>query len=119
MDDPSGVAKVDAIDELEHEQPNLLLRDGIFVLRQVFLEIIVGVFKHQVQLLFTRGVDDVHEAEWCEAYLTILGCGLSSLRMEISLMAVDGTPSSSFSNLIFFKATSSLVFLSLARYTTP
>jgi hypothetical protein len=37
-------------------------------------------------------------------YLTMLGC-CNSLRRDISLIAVDGMPSSSFSNLIFFIAT--------------
>ncbi|KAM3139986.1 hypothetical protein pb186bvf_007786 [Paramecium bursaria] len=50
---------------------------------------------------------------------TILGCGYNSFKIEISLIAVEGTPSSSFSNLIFFKATNSFVTESLALYTTP
>lgn len=37
-------------------------------------------------------------------YSTTFGC-LSPLSNEISLMAVDGTPSTSFSSLIFFSAT--------------
>ena len=47
-------------------------------------------------------------------YLTILGCYsyYSSLRRAISLIAVLGIPSSSCSNLIFFKAYNFLVFLS-------
>ena len=40
----------------------------------------------------------------CYPYLTILGC-CSSLRREISRMAVLGTPSSSDSSRIFFMAT--------------
>ena len=36
-------------------------------------------------------------------YLTTFGC-LIPFRREISLIAVDGTPSSSFSSLIFFIA---------------
>ena len=39
--------------------------------------------------------------------------------MEISLMAVEGTPSSSFSSLIFLRATTSFWMLSLALKTTP
>ena len=38
-----------------------------------------------------------------KSYSTILGC-LSSFKIEISLIAVEGIPSSSFSNLIFFNA---------------
>lgn len=46
MNDPSRMAEVDAIDELEHEQSNLLLGYGIFVLGKILLEIVVCVFKH-------------------------------------------------------------------------
>lgn len=46
MDDPAGVAEIDAIDELKHQQPNLLLGDRIFVLGQIFFEVVVCVFKH-------------------------------------------------------------------------
>ena len=53
-----------------------------------------------------------------DANLTILGC-LNSFKREISLIAVDGIPSSSASNLIRFKATIFPEFLSLALYTTP
>ena len=42
-----------------------------------------------------------------------------SLRREISRMAVEGTPSSSCSRRIFLSAIVSLVWRSLALYTTP
>lgn len=45
-------------------------------------------------------------------YSTMFGC-LIPLRSEISLMAVEGTPSSSFSSLIFLRATNSPVTISL------
>ena len=45
----------------------------------------------------------------------MLGCW-SSLRREISLMAVLGTPSSSDSSLIFFMATIAPVLLFLAEH---
>ena len=45
-------------------------------------------------------------------YATMFGC-CNSFKRDISRMAVDGTPSSSLSNLIFFKATYLLVFLFL------
>ena len=45
-------------------------------------------------------------------YSTIFGCFMP-LSSEISLIAVEGTPSSSFSSLIFFKATNSPVTKSL------
>ena len=51
-------------------------------------------------------------------YSTMFGC-LMPLRREISRMAVDGTPSSSFSSLIFLSATNSPVFVSRHLYTTP
>jgi hypothetical protein len=119
MDDSAGVAKIDAIDELEYEEADLVVGDGRFVHGHIFLEVVLGVFKDQVQLLFRRLVDDIFEAAWGKAYFTMFGCGCSSLRIEISRIAVEGTPSSSFSSLIFFKATISFVFLSRARYTTP
>lgn len=46
MYDPPGVAKIDAIDELEHQQPYLLLGDRILVLGEIFLEVVICVFKH-------------------------------------------------------------------------
>ena len=62
MYDPPGVAKIDAIDELEHQQPYLLLGDRILVLGEIFLEVVICVFKHKMQLLLAGRVDDVHEA---------------------------------------------------------
>lgn len=50
--------------------------------------------------------------------MTTFGC-CSSFRSEISLIEVDGTPSSSLSKRIFFSATNWLVFLFFALYTTP
>ena len=44
---------------------------------------------------------------------------LSSLRREISRIAVLGTPSSSASSRIFLRATYWPVLMSLALYTTP
>lgn len=46
MDDPPRVAKIDAIDELEHQQSDLLLGDGILVLGEIFFEVVICVFKH-------------------------------------------------------------------------
>lgn len=51
-------------------------------------------------------------------YHTIFGC-CSSFNKEISLIAVDGTPSSSDSKRIFFRATNRPDFLFLPLYTTP
>lgn len=51
-------------------------------------------------------------------YHTIFGC-CSSFNNEISLIAVEGTPSSSDSKRIFFRATNRPDFLFLPLYTTP
>ena len=53
-----------------------------------------------------------------DTYSTTLGC-LRLFKREISLIAVLGTPSSSFSSLIFLRATYSPVTLSYPLYTTP
>lgn len=92
MDDAPRVAEVDAVDELEHDEPDLLLGDRVLVQGEVFLEVVFGEFKDQMQLLLAGSVDHVHQAEWRREYLTILGCGFSSFKMEISRMAVEGTP---------------------------
>ena len=96
MDDASGVAEVDAVDQLEHYQSDLLSSDRVPVAREVFLEILLCELEHQVELLLDGQVDHVHEAGSGAGYRTMLGCGCSSLRIEISRMAVEGTPSSSF-----------------------
>lgn len=49
----------------------------------------------------------------------MFGWGCNSLRIEISRIAVDGTPSSSFSSLIFLSATVLLCTVSFALNTTP
>ena len=54
----------------------------------------------------------------CTAHRTILGC-CSSLRREISRIAVLGTPSSSCSNRIFLSAMIVPVSRCFALYTTP
>lgn len=51
-------------------------------------------------------------------YSTILGC-FKFFSKDISLIAVEGTPSSSFSSLIFLMATVSPVSVLIALYTTP
>jgi hypothetical protein len=119
VDDAAGVAEVDAVDELEHEEADLLLREGVFVLREVLLEVVLRVLEHEVEFLLGRGVDDVQQAGWGRQYLTMLGCGCSSFRIEISRIAVEGTPSSSFYSLIFFSATTSRELRIRALNTTP
>jgi len=58
------------------------------------------------------------EAKNCITYSTMLGC-FKFFNRDISLMAVLGTPSSSFSSLIFLIATISPVSVFCALYTTP
>ena len=46
MDDSSGVTEVDAIDELVHEQFDLLFGDGVLVLGEEAFEVMFGIFKN-------------------------------------------------------------------------
>ena len=64
------------------------------MLTQVFLEVVVHQFKNQVELLLRRDVDNFSQSILNISYWTMLGWGCNSLSMEISLMAVEGTPSS-------------------------
>jgi hypothetical protein len=61
VDDAARVAEVDAVDQLEHDQPDLVLSDRVLVHRQVFLEVALSELEHQVQLLLAGGVDHVHQ----------------------------------------------------------
>lgn len=80
----------------------------------ILFQIEFQVLEHQIELLLT--VNDFFQSKVCvnseNTYSTMLGC-LMPLRREISRIAVDGTPSSSFSSLIFFRATKSPVTRSL------
>ena len=94
-------------------------------LPHVLLKIVFAVLKYQIQvvllvyhflkpkglkiklmrmLLFTVDKHQLFGKKIQVTYSTTFGC-LIPLRREISLMAVLGTPSSSFSNLIFLRAT--------------
>ena len=79
----------------------------------ILLEVVLEVLEHKVKLIL--GVDHFLQPKqgWAQnfTYSTILGC-LMPFRREISRIAVDGTPSSSFSSLIFFRATNSPVWTS-------
>lgn len=119
VDDATGVAVVDAVAELVEEQFDLILTHAGFVFTQPFLEVVIDQFKDEVEFLLGRNVDNFSKTESQTCYWTMLGWGCSSLRMEISRMAVEGTPSSSFSSLIFFMATTWLLWVSLALNTTP
>jgi len=61
MDNPSRVTKVDAIDELKHEQFNLLLRYCVLILMQEFFEIILCKLKNQMKFFLTGQVEYFHE----------------------------------------------------------
>jgi hypothetical protein len=50
MDDSSGVAEIDAIDELIQDELDLSWSDGRFVCTEIFFEIVLCVFKHEVEL---------------------------------------------------------------------
>lgn len=63
-------------------------------------------------------LQDVNLTQIFPTYHTIFGC-CSSFNREISLIAVEGTPSSSDSRRIFFRATNRPDFLFLPLYTTP
>ena len=103
------------LQNLIEEALRLLLGQRLIaMLLHVLLQIELQVLEHEVQLVLR--VDDLFqpmEERQCKfrlgrflmyTYSTTLGC-LRPLSKLISRMAVDGTPSSSFSNLIFFKAT--------------
>ena len=94
MDDAAGVAVVDAIAELVEEQFDLILAHGGFVLAQPFFEVVVDEFEDKVEFFFCGNVDNFSKTKSKGGYWTMLGWGCNSLRMEISLMAVEGTPSS-------------------------
>lgn len=63
VDDASGVAVVDAVDELEEEEFDLVGGHGVLVLTQVFLHVIFHDFKDQVEFLLAGDVDDLFESD--------------------------------------------------------
>lgn len=104
---------------------------------QKLLQVRIQIFKYKSQFLFRVNnivqpndtteeftysqYDTFAQEGYClpsSPYLTILGCA-SSLRMDISRIAVQGTPSSSLSSRILFNATTEFVSLFCALYTMP
>jgi hypothetical protein len=75
------------------------------VLAHVLLQVVVDQLEDQIELLLGGDIEHLAEAGWMDGYWTMLGWGCNYLRIDISLIAVEGTPSSSFSNLIFLTAT--------------
>lgn len=63
MDDATRVAEIYPIDQLKHYQSDLLLSDRVFVLGEIFLEVVLSKFEDQMEFLFTGSVDHVDEAE--------------------------------------------------------
>jgi len=92
----------------------------------ILLQVEFKVLKNKVKLFLTvdnflKSIEVIRLPKHLKAantYSTMLGC-LIPLRREISRIAVEGTPSSSFSSLIFLSATNSPVTRSLHLYTTP
>lgn len=117
---------------IEHLLAHLhgVLGDDAVVLIHVLLEIEIAKLEHERKLLLR--VDNIKEAACgkegeqdeitnemiAPLYLTMFGC-LSSFRRLISLMAVQGTPSSSESSRILLRATIWPVSLFFALYTIP
>jgi hypothetical protein len=67
------MAVVDAVTELVKEELDLVRSHCMFVLAQVFLEIILDQFKYQIELFFVRDVDDFSQPVWKGKYWTMLG----------------------------------------------
>jgi hypothetical protein len=100
VNDTTGMAEVERDYDLMKELLNLVGGEVVFVLIEEGLEIIIYVFEHKVKFFVFGFINNVFETN-LKRYSTMLGC-LSSLRIEISRMAVDGMPSSSFSRRICF-----------------
>ena len=73
MDDSPGVAIVNPIDELIKEKFDLILRDGVLVLRHIFLEIVVNILKNQVKFFVSWLINNLIQAASINIYLTMLG----------------------------------------------
>ena len=53
MDDSAGVTVTDSIDELVHEEFNLIVCDCVLVFSHVLFQIIVQILEDQMQFLLT------------------------------------------------------------------
>ena len=102
------MAVIYSSDDLVHETFDEVRRELLLDFPQVLLEVVLHVFEDEVQAVV--GVDHFLQSRKCqnlnskETYSTTFGC-FRPFSSEISLIAVDGTPSTSFSSFIFFKAT--------------
>ena len=57
------MAKVNSIDQLEHEQLDLVAGDVGRVKLEIFFEIVIGEFKNKMKLFLAWAVNDVHETD--------------------------------------------------------
>ena len=62
VNNSSGVTEVDSVDQLEHEQLDLVRVDGLAVHLEIFFQVIISKLKNKVELLLIWTVNDVHEA---------------------------------------------------------
>lgn len=62
MDDSPGMTEVDSVDELEHEQFDLISCNIRGVEFEVFFQIIVSELKYQLKLLIVGNINNIHEA---------------------------------------------------------
>ncbi len=101
---PMAVAIVDSLNDLVGKALDKIRRQFLLNFSEIFLKVILNIFEDQIETIVC--VDHLFESKGLEgyAYSTTLGC-LSPFRSEISRIAVEGTPSTSFSSLIFFSAT--------------
>ena len=63
VDDPPGVAVVEAVAQLVEEQLHLIGSHRLLVLAHVFLEIVVDKFKDKIQFLLCGNIDHFAETE--------------------------------------------------------
>lgn len=62
VNNSSGVTKVDSVDQLEHEQLDLIRVDGLTVHLEIFFQVIISELKDKMELLLIWTVNDIHEA---------------------------------------------------------
>lgn len=62
MNNSSGVTEVDSVDQLEHEQLDLVRVDSLAVHLEIFFQVIISKLKDKMELLLIWTVNDIHEA---------------------------------------------------------
>lgn len=98
------MAIIDSLDSLVDKRLDQLGSNFLLDLAEIFLEVVFNMLEDKVE--GGVSVDNFSQSERLGhgAYSTMFGC-LRPFRREISLIAVEGTPSTSFSSLIFLRAT--------------